>query len=166
MSAFQRYKQEMEREARANKERTSDESQSFDFGLDNIGQPDYFDGHSRTPNDSAKDLSHSPSLSSYDRKRSTASTSHSEAPSSTVATSIASQPTSSFSTSTVQAATPTSTAPSALKRSDTKTRRLYEQGLDQHMYEQQASAMTRLNSIQRQRGLNNGKPVSSVSTRH
>lgn len=38
-----------------------------------------------------------------------------------------------------------------LNRSTTKTRRLYDQGLDQHIQEQQSSAMNRLNSIQRAR---------------
>lgn len=42
--------------------------------------------------------------------------------------------------------------PSAdLNRSTTKTRRLYDQGLDQHIQDQQSSAMNRLNSIQRAR---------------
>ncbi|KAF1933009.1 uncharacterized protein M421DRAFT_254881 [Didymella exigua CBS 183.55] len=38
-----------------------------------------------------------------------------------------------------------------LNRSTTKTRRLYDQGLDQHFQEQQSSAMNRLNSLQRAR---------------
>lgn len=154
MSAFQRYRRQRELE----EGRVSDESQGFDFGLDQTGPGDQDERTGRMPNDSAKDLSHSPSLSSRDKKRSTTSTSHSEARSSTAATSVASQPVTSTPSPAVvapQAPAPASTMP--LKRSDTKTRRLYEQGLDQHMHEQQTSALTRLNSIQRQRTLNGGK---------
>ena len=149
-SAFQKYRQERE----AQLGRSSDESQGFDFGLDQAGPGDQYQGHSRALNDSAKDLSHSPSLSSSERKRSTNSTSHSEARSSTAATSVASQPVTSTPSPAVmptQPSAPPPAVPSTLKRADTKTRRLYEQGLDQHMYEQQTSALTRLNSIQRSR---------------
>ncbi|KAK5169542.1 uncharacterized protein LTR77_005518 [Saxophila tyrrhenica] len=160
MSAFQRYKRELEQQAI--QARTSDEGHSFDFGLDRMEHGEDYGSHSNAPNDSAKDLSHSPSLSSYDKKRSTSSSSHSEARSSTIATSVASQPGSNLVTAPAQTTAPTPSAPPALKRADTKTRRLYEQGLDQHMYEQQASAMTRLNSIHRQRGMGVGKPSPPV----
>lgn len=154
-SAFQKYRQERELEGRV-----SDESQGFDFGLDQSANGDLDAAHEPTPNDSAKDLSHSPSLSSYEKKRSTNSTLHSDARSSTAATSVASQPVTNASSPAVvptQTSTPPPAIPSSLKRSDTKTRRLYEQGLDQHMYEQQTSALSRLNSIQRQRTLNSNK---------
>ncbi|KAK4542595.1 hypothetical protein LTR36_006643 [Oleoguttula mirabilis] len=148
-SAFQKYRKEKEGEDG----RRSEEDQGFDFGLDQVDKGDQDDTHTATPNDSAKDLSHSPSLSSYDRKRSTtSSTARSEARSSTAATSIASQPAASAPLPLAiasQAPTPAPMPP--LKRSDTKTRRLYDQGLDQHIQEQQTSALTRLNSIQRQR---------------
>lgn len=154
MSAFQKYRRQRELE----EGRASDESQGFDFGLDQAGAGDQDDQAATTPNDSAKDLSHSPSLSSYERKRSTASTSHSEARSSTAATSVASQPAASVPSPAVMPSQPPTSVPAMpLKRSDTKTRRLYEQGLDQHMQEQQTSALSRLNSIQRQRTLNGGK---------
>ena len=165
-SAFQKYKREKELQ----EGRVSDESQGFDFGLDQAGHGAEDDVHAPTPNDSAKDLSHSPSLSSYERKRSTGSTSHSEARSSTAATSVASQavtsaPSPAFAP--IQPVAPPASVPSTLKRADTKTRRLYEQGLDQHMYDQQTSALTRLNSIQRQRTLNGGKqqPPALQSTK-
>ncbi|RMX95419.1 hypothetical protein D0868_11743 [Hortaea werneckii] len=156
MSAFQRYRKER---GPQDGNDFDQEDPEFDFGLDQTNNPEQDDGNdARTPNDSAKDLSHSPSLSSYDKKRSTSSTARSEARSSTAATSVASQPV---------AATPSplaisSQAPAAtpsvpnVKRSDTKTRRLYEQGLDQHIQEQQTSAMSRLNSIQRQRSVQQG----------
>ena len=155
-SAFQKYRQERE----AQQGRSSDESQGFDFGLNQSDSGDHDESHVPTPNDSARDLSHSPSMSSYERKRSTNSTSHSEARSSTAATSVASQPATSApspAVAPIQAPAPPPAVPSTVKRSDTKTRRLYEQGLDQHMQEQQTSALTRLNSIQRQRVHPSGK---------
>ena len=161
-SAFQKYRQQQEAQ-RAAEGRSSDESQGFDFGLDHTGAGDQDDRHAAMPNDSAKDLTHSPSLSSSEKKRSTNSTLHSDARSSTAATSVASQPVTTA-PSPAKAPAPSGPAPIApapsmqpLKRADTKTRRLYEQGLDQHMHEQQTSALTRLNSIQRQRTLG-GKP--------
>ena len=156
-SAFQKYRKERE----AAYGRSSDESQSFDFGLDHAtaGAPDY----SAAPTND--DLSHSPSLSSSERKRSTNSTSHSEARSSTAATSVASQPATAAASPAVLPAQPPAPAASmqtSLKRADTKTRRLYEQGLDQHMQEQQTSALSRLNSSQRQRTLATGKQSPPV----
>lgn len=151
MSAFQRYRQQ-EREREPPSERPSED---FDFGLDQTQGGDQDETSQHTQNDSAKDLSHSPSLSSYEKKRlTTSSTAHSEARSSTAATSIASQPPMAAPAPVVQPPMP---AAPPLKRSDTKTRRLYEQGLDQHIYDQQTSALTRLNSIQRQRTVNGGK---------
>ena len=160
-SAFQKYRKERE----AAMGRSSDESQHFDFGLDNTtaGAHDY--NAVSTHDDRSRDLAHSPSLTSSERKRSTNSTSHSEARSSTAATSVASQPATAAPSPAVaptHAPAPAQSSFSNLKRSDTKTRRLYEQGLDQHMYEQQTSALSRLNSIQRQRTLNNGKQSPPV----
>lgn len=205
MSAFQKYRREKELQEQEQAGRVSDESQGFDFGLGQAtpgGEEDDHalggedDDHAPTPNDSAKDLSHSPTLSSYENKRSSKSTSHSEARSSTAATSVASQPVTNKSSPAVVpsqasrstpspavvpsqpptsipspavaptqpavAPSPSAAIPPILKRADTKTRRLYEQGLDQHMYEQQASALTRLHSIQRQRTLNGGKQSPPV----
>ena len=168
MSAFQRHKQR-ERELQLQREQQEqrpsyEEAQNFDFGLGQAEAGGEDDDHHSTPNDSAKDLSHSPSLSSYDKKRSTtSSTARSEARSSTAATSVASQPAASapLPSATYQPPAPTPPTPAvpSLERSNTRTRRLYEQGLDQHMQEQQTTALTRLNSIQRQRTLNHGKPT-------
>ncbi|KAI7256921.1 hypothetical protein KC319_g4611 [Hortaea werneckii] len=157
MSAFQRYRKER---GTQDGNDFDQEDPEFDFGLDQPNNPEQDDGNdARTPNDSAKDLSHSPSLSSYDKKRSTSSTARSEARSSTAATSVASQPVAATpSPLAISSQAPAAATPSVpnVKRSDTKTRRLYEQGLDQHMQEQQTSAMSRLNSIQRQRSLQQG----------
>ncbi|KAL5372416.1 hypothetical protein DPSP01_013523 [Paraphaeosphaeria sporulosa] len=88
---------------------------------------------------------YSPSVEGFNRRRETSSSTNSgsNARISTAATSVASQGANSV------AAGPTS--PTEITRSTTKARRLYEQGLDQQMYEQQSSAMNRLNSIQRTR---------------
>ena len=150
-SAFQRYRQK-ERDDRVG--RPSEESSGFDFGLDHSELYEHDDQNVHTPNDSAKDLSHSPSFSAYDKKRSTTSSmARSEARSSTAATSIASQPavTSSSPLAAPSQIVPGPTAPAF------KNRRLYEQGLDQHLHEQQTSAITRLNSMQRQRTIAPGK---------
>lgn len=89
---------------------------------------------------------YSPTAEGFVRRRETSSSTNSgsNARTSTAATSIASQGASSVTT-----APPLS--PTDLTRSTTKSRRLYDQGLDQQMYEQQSSAMNRLNSIQRTR---------------
>ncbi|KAF2267859.1 hypothetical protein CC78DRAFT_30490 [Lojkania enalia] len=93
--------------------------------------------------------------SPYSQRRETSSSTNSGTAitrSSTAATSIASQGANS-----VPASSPalpnaaSTTSPTELGRSTTKARRLYDQGLDQHIYEQQSSAMNRLNSIQRTR---------------
>lgn len=95
----------------------------------------------------------SPSASS--RKRETSSSTNSgtvNTRTSTAATSIASQGANSVPAS--SPAFPPATAPlpaAEVTRSTTKARRLYDQGLDHHIQEQQSSAMNRLNSIQRAR---------------
>lgn len=88
---------------------------------------------------------YSPSTEGFSRRRETSSSTNSgsNARMSTAATSVASQGANSV--------TPGPTSPTEITRSTTKARRLYEQGLDQQMYEQQSSAMNRLNSIQRTR---------------
>ncbi|KAF1953572.1 hypothetical protein CC80DRAFT_551218 [Byssothecium circinans] len=99
------------------------------------------------PSSPHKDM-FSPSTDGFNTRRETSSSTNSgsNARISTAATSINSQ-----------SATPVNPAPASptdLTRTATKGRRLYDQGLDQQMYEQQSSAMNRLNSIQRARGPN------------
>lgn len=95
------------------------------------------------------------SPSALSRKRETSSSTNSgtlDTRTSTAATSIASQGATSVSAS--SPAFPPLASPTAapdLARSMTKNRRLYDQGLDLHIQEQQSSAMNRLNSIQRAR---------------
>ncbi|OQO10791.1 hypothetical protein B0A48_04091 [Cryoendolithus antarcticus] len=159
-TAFQKHRQRERDLQEAREAELPQDPQSFDFGLEQASAGGEDDSKIATPNDSARDLSHSPSQSSYDKKRSTtSSTTRSEARSSTAATSEASQPATNgqFSTPAPPPQGPPPAVPSSLERSNTRGRRLYEQGLDQHMYDQQTSALTRLNSIQKQRTLNSSR---------
>lgn len=156
MSAFQKHRQR-EKELQAARDPEMPADPSFDFGLDQAEGGD--EDEQERMHDPVRDFSNSPSLSAYEKKRSTSSTARSEARSSTAATSITSQP-----ANVTAAQLPTTTAvplgplpPAPVERSNTKSRRLYEQGLDQHMQDQQSSAISRLNSIQRQRVFTNGK---------
>jgi hypothetical protein len=95
------------------------------------------------------------SPSTISRKRETSSSTNSgtvDTRTSTAATSIASQGANSVSVTSPSFPTfngPIS--PPEIARATTKARRLYDQGLDQHIQEQQSSSMNRLNSIQRTR---------------
>lgn len=93
------------------------------------------------------------SPSALSRKRETSSSTNSgtaNTRTSTAATSIASQGANSIPVSSPLFSPVTATTPE-LGRSTTKARRLYDQGLDLHIQEQQSSSMNRLNSIQRAR---------------
>ncbi|KAI9720128.1 MAG: hypothetical protein M1828_005774 [Chrysothrix sp. TS-e1954] len=100
-----------------------------------------------------KDEIRSPSLSLYDEKRDTTSSTNS-GPSvlsgSTAATSVVNSAPSSSPGIAPYGAQPS--APHRLER--TNSRRLYEQGLDQHMSEAQAAALARMTSIQRKNSQN------------
>ena len=108
------------------------------------------------------DRPRSSSFTEYNRKRETTSSTTS-VPSntriSTGATSVASQSVSPTqdgnhilnATHVPSTSKQPSTTPPHLERTATKSRRMYGQGLDQEMYEQQSSAMSRLESLQRQR---------------
>ncbi len=102
--------------------------------------------------------------STYNKNRDTISSTTSgpsNARISTAATSIASQgansvPIANAPPSNITPAVPTAHAVSSIsstvpERSMTKSRRLYEQGLDQHLFDQQSSAANRLELLQRQR---------------
>lgn len=106
----------------------------------------------------------SPMFSGYNRRRETSSTTSSAsaiARNSTAATSITSQPATS---SSARDSRPTSTAASSagstpvLERSVTRTRRLYEQALTQDMHDQQTSALSRMDTLSRQRPLGSRTP--------
>ncbi|KAK0615586.1 hypothetical protein B0T17DRAFT_644585 [Bombardia bombarda] len=106
--------------------------------------------------------SESPPPVGYNRKRETSSTTSSAsaiARNSTAATSFTSQPTASVKDWQSVSTAPTSAASTpALERNVTRTRRLYEQGLTQEMQEQQSSALSRIDTLSRQRILGNRTP--------
>ncbi|KAL2016335.1 hypothetical protein VTK56DRAFT_3847 [Thermocarpiscus australiensis] len=113
----------------------------------------------------------SPPLTRYDRKRETSSTTSSAsimARNSTAATSITSQAAGAAKDGQSASSAPTSAVTSpAQERLVTRTRRLYEQGLAQDLHEQQASALSRIESLTRQRPLGTRTPdipVNSTST--
>ncbi|KAF2857569.1 hypothetical protein K470DRAFT_260690 [Piedraia hortae CBS 480.64] len=141
LSAFQRHRKEQQQQQQQQQQRDQQRDQQeqrehvqqvpvedlgFDFGLDDAG----------TTSDSYSFEQKAPTVSSPSK---------SDARLSTAATSITSQ---SVAPSPQQVSTP-SFGVSGPKRSDTKTRRLYEQSLNQDLQEHQAQALTRLNSIAR-----------------
>ncbi|MCJ1482724.1 hypothetical protein MMC06_002890 [Schaereria dolodes] len=117
----------------------------------------------------------SPTFVSRNRKRETASSTTSgpsNARISTAATSVASQSISpshtphNIQTSSSNIAPPSqppASIPPSLERNITKSKRLYGHGLDQQIFEQQSSAMSRLNSIQRHRVLGSTAPSTKIS---
>ncbi|KAM3086800.1 hypothetical protein ACMFMG_000921 [Clarireedia jacksonii] len=108
--------------------------------------------------DTSADISRpgSPPLAGYNRNRETSSTTSSgptNTRSSTAATSVTSQRTPSLSGSHTPISAGGSASGSIPERSATKTRRLYETGLDQHLHEQQHSTMNRIDTLTRQRNM-------------
>ena len=107
-----------------------------------------------------QERSGSPPLARYNRNRETSSSTNSgpsQPRTSTAATSVASQR-SAYEAINGSFHAQSSTQPSSAvsDRPSQKAKRLYGQGLDQHMHEQQSSALSRLESIQRQRTLGGG----------
>lgn len=102
-------------------------------------------------------------LFTYNHKRETTSSTTSvqvESRASTAATSVASQRSgngivgnSAGSPQPTRVSASVMANPPSMDRQAAKSRRLYGQGLDQHIYDQQSSAMHRLESLQRQRAL-------------
>jgi hypothetical protein len=108
----------------------------------------------------------SPPLSGYNRNRETSSTTSSAQGNvriSTAATSVTSQRTPSLKGDHTPI-TPNGSVNGNLERSATKTRRLYETGLDQHLHEQQHSAMNRIDTLSRQRNVGTRTPPLSSPT--
>ncbi|KAI9050998.1 hypothetical protein LZ554_005108 [Drepanopeziza brunnea f. sp. 'monogermtubi'] len=108
----------------------------------------------------------SPPPPGYNRNRDTSSTTSSVGPSitrsSTAATSFTSQRTPSLNGGHAPS-TPAMAGNAGLERSATKTRRLYETGLDNHLHEQQFSAMHRIDTLTRQRTLGANTPPTGIS---
>lgn len=104
----------------------------------------------------------SPQPIGYNRRRETSSTTSSAsiaARNSTAATSITSQ----AATAVKDGQSPTSATSPAPERMVSRTRRLYEQGLAHDMQEQQASALSRLESLTRPRPFGSRTPDLSAS---
>lgn len=95
--------------------------------------------------------SDSPPLADYNRNRETSSSTNSNARTSTAATSVASQKSVYVGHGNMNNYPFAATSGHSSERPVPKSRRLYGQGLDQQMYEQQSSAMHRLESLHRQR---------------
>jgi hypothetical protein len=150
-TSFQKYRQtEREREERDREDRER---------LQQLKDIRNGKGEATSP---SKVLSASPSINGSLKRQTSSSTATSamESRASTAATSINSQGTPSMPSSAAAAMStfnfsqPITAAPTPnLERSATK-RRLYEQGLDRDIQEQQSTAMTRLNSIAKGRGGN------------
>ncbi|KAL1881482.1 hypothetical protein VTK73DRAFT_3544 [Phialemonium thermophilum] len=102
----------------------------------------------------------------YDRKRETSSTMSSAsaaARNSSAATSVTSQPTPSLKDWQPTAGAPSASTP-ALERNVTRTRRLYEQAISQDLHEQQSSALSRIDTLSRQRTLGIRTPDPNQSS--
>ena len=118
-----------------------------------------------------QDRSGSPPSAKYNRNRETSSSTNSgpsQSRISTAATSVASQKSIYGAHEAINGsqAVPSNapTNPASADRPFGKNRRLYGQGLDQHMYEQQSSVLHRLESIQRSRTPVGGPIASPMST--
>ncbi|KPM39608.1 hypothetical protein AK830_g6940 [Neonectria ditissima] len=102
----------------------------------------------------------SPPQDEYNRRRETSSTTSSvpsAARNSTAATSTtSSQPTASVKD--WQSATAAANPTAPIERTVTRTRRLYEQGLNQDLHNQQTSSLSRIDTLSRQRNFGNRTP--------
>ncbi|KAI5242754.1 hypothetical protein E4T42_07596 [Aureobasidium subglaciale] len=167
MSAFQKYRQQ---------ERERLLAMGADWDSDSALMSPDTDPEQRVSEDLPKGLGLSGTETGFSfLKRNSDSTTNSipsQDPSSSTATSIASQSigTAISTPATLPQTSPNPTGP-GLERSVTK-RRLYEQGLNQHIQDQQASTMSRLNSInQRQRAptlpsaLNHSRSIGNLQDR-
>ncbi|KAI1764498.1 hypothetical protein GGR53DRAFT_520330 [Hypoxylon sp. FL1150] len=92
----------------------------------------------------------SPILSDYNQKRETSSTT-SSFPSMTRNSTAATSVTSSHRAPSLKDWQPSANSTPALERSVTRTRRLYESGLNNDLHEQQSSALSRIDTLSRQR---------------
>ncbi|CAK7273194.1 hypothetical protein SEPCBS119000_005525 [Sporothrix epigloea] len=109
--------------------------------------------------------SESPSPNEYNLRRETSSTTSSGARNSTAATSVTSQPGTTSKDSQLSTTHPTSSAGSTTPSGTTvermptfRIRRLYEQGLNQDLHEQQSSALSRIDTLTGKRILGSHTP--------
>ncbi|ERT00631.1 uncharacterized protein SPSK_06877 [Sporothrix schenckii 1099-18] len=124
------------------------------------------------PSTSSYQHSESPSPIEYSLRRETSSTTSSAARNSTAATSVTSQPGLSSAKewqspqlqSSVQSTTNTSSSSTGVERMPTsRIRRLYEQGLNQDLHEQQSSALSRIDTLTGKRLLRTKTPDLSAT---
>ena len=99
----------------------------------------------------------------YNRRRETSSTTSSAQRNSTAATSVVSGPTQPNVAKELPPPPSSTGSTSSLERAVMRTRRLYEQGLNQEMQEQQSSALSRIDTIAR-RGLGSRTPDLSTKS--
>lgn len=105
------------------------------------------------PEEEIPSRSTSPIMTGYNRDRETSSTTTSTTRSSTAATSVTSQ------------RTPSLSGPHGSANPNvTKGRRMYENGLDQQLHEQQHSAMSRIDTLTRQRTLGAQTPPLALTS--
>jgi hypothetical protein len=137
LSAFQKIKKQEREEALSREKADAEKQESEELGY-------------------SKEAAYSPAVSSFSKRETGSSTGSgpSISRSSTAATSVASQGSNTAASSPTPAVSsgPSYGGAPTVERSVTKTRRLYEQGLNQHIHDQQNSALNRLNSIQRGQG--------------
>ncbi|KAI1405047.1 hypothetical protein F4819DRAFT_52179 [Hypoxylon fuscum] len=145
LSAFQKWRQ-------AEKERRSSEDERGDTGTRNS---------SNTETDALR--ADSPILSSYNQKRETSSTMSSipsMARNSTAATSVSS----SQRAPSLKDWQPSTGSAPTMERSVTRTRRLYESGLNNDLHEQQSSALSRIDTLTRQRTFGTRTPDMATNS--
>lgn len=145
-SAFQKLREQQRQQERQERER--------------VGQDNLRPSHDQ-------DRSGSPPLAKYNRNRETTSSTNSgpsQPRTSTAATSVASQRSAS---ETINGAPSTQPSSAGSDRPGPKGRRMYGQGLDQHMHDQQSSALHRLASLQTQRSTaaGSGTPRDLIQSR-
>lgn len=108
----------------------------------------------RSEEEAASARSESPTVAGFSRRRETSSTTTSSiARNSTAATSITSQQS--------QATTVSTTSGAPVERSVTRTRRLYEQALNQDLHANQSTALSRIDTLTSKRSFARGSPDPS-----
>ncbi|KAK7747082.1 hypothetical protein SLS62_009238 [Diatrype stigma] len=154
LSAFQKWRQTERDRTSSDEDRDEARAEAADRLSGNV------DTESQQPE--------SPFLGGWDRKRETSSTTSSVpslARNSTAATSVtSSQPTASVNDCQPNPAAPTTNPTTSLERNVTRTRRLYETGLNHDLQEQQSSAVSRFESLTRQRTFGTRTPELSPTS--
>lgn len=167
LSAFQKFKQrekdrlamldgdDVESSDLKQEQKGQKESEELDISL-SLAPTDTFDS-------SFLNRSDSPSPVGYNLRRETSSTTSSAARNSTAATSVVSQPTNSVKDGPQSAGQVANSATAERTSSTTRSRRLYEQGLNQDLHEHQSSAFSRIDTLTGKRLLGSRTPEFAQS---